>query len=129
MKQTYDAKILYYKTQAKLATIIELRKGENENSDVFRNIRILTLDGRKLHRIRDFKVHSHDNPSHVKICTHKILCYDDFYVVEKTLRKKEGEENKVKVESELFDYDGNSICSFGSAWDEKSYFSGEDKKQ
>ena len=127
MKRKYDAKILYFEKKAKLAELIETRVGDNEDSDRFKTTRLLTLDGIKLRSLKDFVVHAHNEQS-VKICNHRVLCYDEFFVIEKVSRKLNMIEQKetTKYHTQLLAYQGNEICSFDAPWNEADYFNGKE---
>lgn len=131
MIKTHEAKILYHDHYAKLALLCETRKNKSANSDTYTIQRILTLDGRKLFVLKGFVLHARNNEEGIKICNHRILCYQDFFVIEKVNRHLFSKENKdfTKYETQLLDYQGKQICTYDSPWNEANYFSKEADNQ
>jgi len=103
----YGTCIYYYGKEPKLTGIVTLKSAIEDPTYWIREIRLVTMDGKRLNHLREYSIPSDLEKGGKQKFKHRIKCYKDFYVIESSYEQTAY--NNKQYFFEAYDYEGSKI--------------------
>lgn len=118
MNPNHTTKVLRFKNKAKLVAISTKLKREKHIHEV---VHLVRYDGIKIHTYDNFI--GFDEKNVFKRLTHKVVCYEDFFVLaRKTYKLEKGSPAQFREVAIAFSYNGQMLYTTINKWNEKIHY-------
>lgn len=116
MKKRQTTRNLKYKHRTKLVAISTTYKKDNYTHQV---VYLVGMDGQKIHTYDNISGFYQNSNQRI---VHKVICYDDFFVLQFKHQKQDGKDPVETTEmATAFAYDGAILLSTTSKWNESRH--------